>query len=50
MNDKDVDEYINQMKPIERKAMEIAKEHLKTTFNIKKSNGFIEYMKKRVNK
>jgi hypothetical protein len=41
-----VDQYIAQLDDIQRKAMEIAKSHLGTSFNIKRSNGFIEWQKK----
>ena len=37
--------YIYQMSVQERKAYEIAKEHLETSFNIEKSIGFIEWKK-----
>jgi hypothetical protein len=37
--------YISQMSIQERKAYEIAKEHLETSFNIEKSIGFIEWKK-----
>ena len=38
--------YISQMSIQERKAYEIAKEHLETSFNIEKSIGFIEWKNK----
>jgi len=38
--------YISQMSVQERKAYEIAKEHLETSFNIDKSIGFIDWKKK----
>lgn len=44
--DKVEEEYIAQLNDVQRKAMEIAKSHLGTSFNIKRSNGFIEWMKK----
>ncbi len=44
--DKVEEEYIAQLEDVQRKAMEIAKSHLGTSFNIKRSNGFIEWMKK----
>jgi len=40
------DLYIAQLDSIQRKAYEIAKSHLGTSFNIKRSNGFIEWLKK----
>jgi hypothetical protein len=41
-----VDKYIAQLDDVQRKAMEIAKSHLGTSFNIHRSNGFIEWLKK----
>jgi hypothetical protein len=41
-----VDQYIAQLDDIQRKAYEIAKSHLGTSFNIKRSNGYIEWLKK----
>jgi hypothetical protein len=41
-----VDQYLAQLDDMQRKAMEIAKSHLGTSFNIKRSNGFIEWQKK----
>ena len=41
--------YISQMSVQERKAYEIAKEHLETSFNIDKSIGFIEWKKSIIN-
>lgn len=38
-------EYISQLTPIEKKAYVIAKDHLKTSFNILKSNGYNEWKK-----
>ena len=38
--------YLCQLTPIEFKAMDIAKRHLGSSFNIMKSNGFIEWKKK----
>jgi hypothetical protein len=37
--------YISQMTTIEKKAFEIAKEHLGSSFNIDRSIGFIEWKK-----
>jgi hypothetical protein len=37
--------YISQMTIQERKAYEIAKEHLETSFNIEKSIGFLQWNK-----
>lgn len=37
--------YIEQLSPMEKIAMDIAKDHLGTSFDIQKSNGFIEWCK-----
>ena len=39
-------EYLKQLNSIERKAYSIGKEHLRTSFNVVKSNGFNEWKKK----
>lgn len=44
-----VNNYINQLTDIEMKAIFIAKEHLKTSFDILKSNGFNKWIKKNEN-
>ncbi len=38
-------EYLSQLNPIERRAYKIAKEHLGTSFNLVKSNGFCDWLK-----
>ena len=40
------DQYLAQLDDMQRKAMKIAKSHLGTSFNIRRSNGFIEWLKK----
>lgn len=37
--------YIKQMNPIEKLAFKIGKDHLGSSFNILKSNGFINWKK-----
>jgi hypothetical protein len=37
-----VEQYISKMTELQRKAYLIAKSHLGTSFNIKKSNGFVK--------
>lgn len=37
--------YLNQLNPIEVRAYGIAKEHLKTSFNIIRSNGYNDWLK-----
>ena len=41
------EKYIAQLTPIEKKAYKIAIEHLGTSFNLKKSNGFCDWLKER---
>ncbi len=41
-----VKEYIESLTDIERKAMEIAEEHLETSFHVVKSIGFQQWLKK----
>lgn len=38
--------YLKQLNAIERKAYTIGKEHLETSFNVVKSNGFVDWKKK----
>lgn len=38
-------EYLSQLDPIEKKAYKIAKEHLGSSFNIVKSNGYCDWIK-----
>ena len=39
------EEYLNNLNETEKKALQIAKEHLETSFHITKSNGFAQYEK-----
>ena len=39
-----ITKYLNQLSPIELKAYNIAKNHLGSSFNIAKSNGFIAWL------
>lgn len=45
-----VTEYMDQLTDIERKACAIAKDHLGSSFNIVKSNGFNDWAKERQKK
>jgi len=45
-----INEYMAQLTPLQLKAYQIAKEHLKTSFDITRSNGFNEWIKVKVNK
>jgi len=40
-------EYLSTLSPKEMKGYEIAKSHLGSSFTLEKSNGFIEWKKKR---
>jgi hypothetical protein len=40
---KEVENYVKSMDEREKKAYEIAMNHLKSSFNIRRSNGFKEY-------
>ena len=42
-----IEEYISQLTEVEKIAYEIAKEHLGSSFNIYRSNGFKEWLKKK---
>ena len=42
-----IEEYISQLTEVEKIAYEIAKEHLGSSFNIKRSNGFKDWLKKK---
>jgi hypothetical protein len=39
-------QYLQQLDTIEKKAYTIGKKHLGTSFNVLKSNGFVEWKKK----
>lgn len=43
-------EYLNQLTPIDYKAYNIAKQHLGTSFNVARSNGFHEWKEEREKK
>lgn len=43
---KDINNYIKSLSEIELKAYEIAKEHLGSSFDITKSIGFLNWIKK----
>jgi competence protein ComGC len=40
-----VKKYLNQLKPIQIKAYMIAKQHLGSSFDVLKSNGYIHWVK-----
>ena len=40
-----IQQYISQFTPIQKKAYLIAKEHLGSSFNVVKSNGYMDWIK-----
>lgn len=46
-NHKEIEEYINSLDAIHKKALEIANDHLQTSFHLVRSNGFKEWKKKK---
>jgi len=47
---KQIEKYIESLSPIEKQTIEIAKDHLKTSFNMEKSIGFLAWKKLQDNK
>jgi len=45
-----IEEYLAQLNDKQRKAYEIAKDHLKTSFSMKKSIGYQEWLKTKESK
>ena len=45
-----IQKYVNQLTEKERKVLNIAKDHLGSSFNIQKSNGYKRWIKKKKNK
>jgi hypothetical protein len=43
MSSKDVESYLNSLDELEKKTLDIAKSHLGTSFNVRKSVGFIKW-------
>ena len=43
----DYNDYISQLSPFELSAYRIAKSHLGTSFNLKKSNGYLKWIGKK---
>ena len=41
------EDYIKQLTPFEESAYKIAKSHLGTSFNLKKSNGYLKWIGKK---
>jgi hypothetical protein len=44
--EKIIDDYLKTLSPKQYKAYEIAKDHLRDSFQIEKSNGFLAWVKK----
>jgi hypothetical protein len=44
-NQSNLDKYMSQLSHIEKKAFFIAQEHLGSSFNILKSNGYLDWLK-----
>ena len=40
------DNFVFQLTPLQQRAFEIAKDHLKTSFDLSRSNGFVEWTKR----
>lgn len=43
----DNDDYVSQLSPFEISVYRIAKSHLGTSFNLKKSNGYLKWIGKK---
>lgn len=43
MSNKEIESYLNSLDALEKKTLDIAKSHLGTSFNIRKSIGFINW-------
>ena len=50
MENKLISQYVNSLNEQERKTLKIAKDHLGTSFNIKKSIGYLNWKKNITNK
>jgi hypothetical protein len=44
---KDIEKYISTFSPLEKKAYEIAKNHLESSFDIEKSIGYCDWIKEK---
>ena len=42
-----IEEYLKSLSPIEKQTMQIAKEHLQSSFYLEKSIGFLNWKKKK---
>jgi hypothetical protein len=48
MSNDEIESYLNSLNELEKKTLDIAKSHLGTSFNIKKSVGFIQWKQSNV--
>jgi hypothetical protein len=48
--EKAIQEYLQSLSPKQYKAYEIARDHLRDSFQIEKSNGFLTWLKKKAAK
>jgi hypothetical protein len=48
MSNDEIETYLNSLNELEKKTLDIAKSHLGTSFNIKKSVGFIQWKQSNV--
>jgi hypothetical protein len=44
-SESDIQEFLEQLDDVQKLALNIAKDHLGTSFDISKSNAFVDYMK-----
>ncbi len=47
MEEQNIENYLTQLTPFEESAYKIAKSHLGTSFNLKKSNGYLRWISKK---
>ena len=48
LSNDEIETYLNSLTELEKKTLDIAKSHLGTSFNIKKSVGFIQWKQSNV--
>jgi hypothetical protein len=49
-NNDEIEEYVASLTPLQKKAFDIAKDHLGSSFNIHKSIGFLQWKENKENK
>jgi hypothetical protein len=50
MSNDEIETYLNSLNELEKKTLDIAKSHLGTSFNVKKSIGFIQWKQANIEK